>query len=290
MPIDLFRCPDHPEAGPLVPVAAGGACPACRREFRAQDGVFDLLSAESVYPDDFREREMAQWDEQADSYERGRTDDRVYMECVNAAAEALAPEPGELVLDAGCGTGLTLRSYWRPGVEAVALDLSAASLRRCRAAGPKAGAVYVRGDLARLPFADGTFDRVVCPNVLQQIPSADLRRQCARELARVTKPGGRVVFTVHNYSWQRQRAGWVKENSAKGPSGDVQYIYRHEPDEFRELVSEALTPERVCGAGFPLWYRWKLSPVSRLVERVLRRIPAFAPFGHMLVAVCRRPG
>jgi SAM-dependent methyltransferase len=290
MTMNLLRCPDHPDVGELISSNSGNVCQSCGRLVIIRDGIIDLLPSDSPYEDEFRDREAELWDAQALTYEEGRTKDSVYMACVEAAAEALSPQPGELVLDAGCGTGLTLRNYWQPGVRAVAFDLSMESLRQCRHRGPANSALFVRGDLTQLPFADATFDRVLCPNVLQQVPGAEVRRQCARELARVAKPGARVVFTVHNYSHWKQWRGWQKENSrATGPSGEVHYIYRHEVREFRELVSNDLMTEQLCGAGFPLWYRWKLSPISRLLERLLRRIPALAPYGHMLVAVCRRP-
>jgi ubiquinone/menaquinone biosynthesis C-methylase UbiE len=280
------RCPLHPDDGLLVACGARCACPTCGRVFANADAIFDLLPPGSDYPADFRERETAQWDSQADRYDERRRD-AVYMAGVAAAADAVEPGDGELVLDAGCGTGLVSRRMWRPGVRLVALDLSAASLRRCRSVLPDA--LCVRGDLTRLPFASDSFDRVVCANAVQQLPEAQLRARCLRELARVTRPGGRVVVTVQNFSRSKRHAGWLKESrQATGPSGSVQYVYRYEPAELHDQLAEAgLCVESLCGAGLPLPYRLKLSRVSRALERLFRRVPACAPYAHMLVAVCR---
>jgi SAM-dependent methyltransferase len=207
------------------------------------------------------------------------------MAGVAAAARALAPRAGEVVLDAACGTGLTARAYGRPGLRVVAVDLSLESLRALRAA-PGAAAVYpVRADLGALPLAGGAFDRVLCANALQQIPGEELRRACVRELARVARPGARIVVTAHSWSVPKRRAGWPKEGPAGGPSGAVRYIYRSEPDEFRALLASALRVEAVRGAGLPLPYRWKLSWLSRQLEPVLSRFAAGAAWGHMLVGV-----
>jgi ubiquinone/menaquinone biosynthesis C-methylase UbiE len=235
------------------------------------------------------EEETQQWDEQAPRYEERRTEDLVYMAGVEAAVEALEPRPGELILDAGCGTGLTVRGYGRPGVRIVALDLSPASLRRLREESADAEVAPVRGDLRALPFADGTFQRVLSANALQQVPGEEWRTQVVRELARVARPGGQVVITTHGHPLQKRFAGTSREGPAGGHSGRVRYIYRHQAGEFRSLLASALTTvEHLGGAAFPLPYRLKLSPLSRRVERVLRRVPGAAAWGNMLVAVCRK--
>jgi SAM-dependent methyltransferase len=239
----------------------------------------------------FRHREIRQWDEQAAAYDEERLTDPIYQAGIASASAALRPRPGELILDAGSGTGLTLRQYYRPGMRVVALDLSLVSLhylkKDCRGC-----VVYpVRGDLTSLPFATGVFDRVLCANALQHIPGLELRQRCIQELARVVRPKGTVVVTTHNFSLPKQRAGWRKEGSARGPSGDVQYIYRHEAAEFHTLLASAMCVDRVRGAGLPLWYRWKLSGLSRLLERwLLARLPVSAHWGHMLVGTGRKAG
>lgn len=294
-----FYCPAHPNSGRLVPVEArqlavmadslagesGLRCPECGRVFPIKDGIPDLVVGQD-YPGEFLEAEARQWDEQARRYEEKRTQDPRYMAGVRAAVRALQVQPGDVVLDAGCGTGLTVRSYLRPDVRVVALDLSLESLRHLRGASAGARVDLVRGDLSMLPFANKTFDRVLCANALQHIPDEPQRRRCIHELARVARPDARVVVTAHNWSVSRRSAGWAKEGKAKGHSGPVQYIYRFEPTEFRNLLGSALRVERITSAGFPLPYRLKLSPLSRVLERFLRRLEAAAPYGDMLVGTC----
>lgn len=290
-----LRCPLHPGGGPLVRVdpcgSAGGPglrCPECGRVFPVKDGIPDLVIGQDD-PGEFLEAEARQWDEQAHRYEDRRRQDPRYMAGVRAAVEALRVRPGEVVLDAGCGTGLTVRGYLGPDVRVVALDLSLESLRRLRAESAGARPDLVRGDLAMLPFADATFDKVLCANALQQIPDDRRRIAVIHELARVARPHARVVVTAQNWSVSRRRAGWVKEGAAGGHSGRLQYVRRFEPAEFRKLLGSALRVERLTGAGFPLPYRLKLSPLSRLLERLLRRLEAAAPYGDMLVGTCASP-
>ena len=51
----------------------------------------------------------------------------------------------------------------------------------------------LQGDAFRLPFADASFDRVICAEVMEHVHDY---RGAARELARVTRPGGRVAVTI----------------------------------------------------------------------------------------------
>ena len=113
-----------------------------------------------------------------------------------AAAEA-RPPPGERVLDVCCGTGdlaLALAEQC-PSCEVVGLDFSEAMLDRARqktaARASGAGNVsYVRGDLLHLPFADDAFAAATVAFGVRNVP--DVRAAFA-EMARVTRPGGRVV-------------------------------------------------------------------------------------------------
>ena len=113
-----------------------------------------------------------------------------------AAAEA-QPQPGERVLDVCCGTGDLALALARqcPSCEVVGLDFSDAMLDRARqktaARTPGAGNVsYVRGDLLHLPFADDMFVAATVAFGVRNVP--DVRAAFA-EMARVTRPGGRVV-------------------------------------------------------------------------------------------------
>ena len=104
--------------------------------------------------------------------------------------------PFERMLDVGCGTGRTLRRLYdgdprdRTGPDGFGLDRSAAMLRQARRGLP--GMPLVRGDAAALPFPDAAFDAVVTNSALHY---ADDPAACVRELARVTRPGGAVVWT-----------------------------------------------------------------------------------------------
>jgi SAM-dependent methyltransferase len=106
---------------------------------------------------------------------------------------------GHWVLDAGCGEGRHCFGCLERGAHVVGLDLDFGSLRdaskRLRGRARELGRTgeMVQGDAFHLPFADATFDRVICSEVMEHVHDY---RGAARELARVTRPGGRVAVTI----------------------------------------------------------------------------------------------
>ncbi|HXE79395.1 MAG TPA: methyltransferase domain-containing protein [Vicinamibacterales bacterium] len=110
-------------------------------------------------------------------------------------AETLRPRPGRRILDVGCGDGTAELSLGRLKISQI--DLFAVDKRFDRVAqtAENASAHNVRvkvaaADAMNLPFANDTFDSTFCVAVLQHVRDVTA---AVRELARVTKPGGRIV-------------------------------------------------------------------------------------------------
>ncbi len=99
------------------------------------------------------------------------------------------------VLDAGCGASIFPIYLAEAGHRVTALDLSVpAGLDRLHGLHVD----YVHGNLARLPFADGSFDAVFCISVIEHLGHAGAA-DALQELRRVTRPGGRVLVTTDYY-------------------------------------------------------------------------------------------
>lgn len=88
-----------------------------------------------------------------------------------------------------------MQEYSQAGCEVVGVEVDSELVRRHR----DAGLEVLEGYAESLPFADGSFDRIVCSVV---VPYSDERRAVA-EWGRVLKPGGRVLATFHGtgYGW-----------------------------------------------------------------------------------------
>ncbi len=98
------------------------------------------------------------------------------------------------ILDAGAGTGRITSALVRSGWSVCALDASEAMLTYLRRAHPEVETVVAAlGE--RLPFDDATFDAVSAMRVLKYVDDTDA---ALRELARVVRPGGRVIVEFAN--------------------------------------------------------------------------------------------
>lgn len=126
--------------------------------------------------------------------------------------ELLEPSCGELILDAGSGTGLFTRLFTARGASVIGLDISAAMLRRAFVTGALPAGSAVQADMMTLPFADGLFDKSVSITAVEFI--ADLKGALA-ELFRVTKKGGVVVVaTLNSLSpWAERRRKAAQEDA-----------------------------------------------------------------------------
>jgi len=105
-----------------------------------------------------------------------------------ATRTALGLRPGERVLDVGAGTGISTEELGRSGAYAVGVDLSVGMLQAGRGSGRSVP--LVGGDALRLPFPDASFDAVTISYALRNVVDTGA---ALRELARVTRTGGRLV-------------------------------------------------------------------------------------------------
>ena len=99
------------------------------------------------------------------------------------------------ILEVGAGTGLNL-GFYPPGAEITACDLSGVMLRKARerARGMPLRITFNEADLCCLPFPDGLFDTTAETFVLCSLQDPV---PCLREMARVTRPGGRILLLDH---------------------------------------------------------------------------------------------
>lgn len=123
------------------------------------------------------------------------------LEPVNAPLRAIGwklhpTDASMTVLDVGCGTGAHLEIYADSGAECVGIDASPAMLEQASARLGDRAALEL-GDATALPHSDSAFDLVFTSLFLHQL-EPDVRAAALSEMARVAKPGGRVLIVDYN--------------------------------------------------------------------------------------------
>ena len=145
---------------------------------------------------------------------------------------------GHCVLDVGCGTGTFATSLKRlqPDAHITGLDPDPKALARAQRKTAEAGVsiAFDRGSAHELPYADASFDRVVCSFVFHHLP-AELRPAALREMRRVLKPRGSLYL--------------LDFGGPDGPSRGLRERFlranRHTRDNFGESI-----PKLMREAGF----------------------------------------
>jgi ubiquinone/menaquinone biosynthesis C-methylase UbiE len=123
--------------------------------------------------------------------------DELEQRAVRQFLEAIDPKPTDLVLDAGCGTGVNFSRLSGRVADIVGIDLSEEMLGRAerRIAAEKIKNVrLLLGNVAHIEFPSGTFDKVVCTSVLQYL-NDDECEAALKEMIRVCKY--RAIMVIH---------------------------------------------------------------------------------------------
>jgi len=123
-----------------------------------------------------------------------------------AVVRAVAPAPGERVLDLAAGTGTSSSPFAAAGARVVPCDFSTGMLREGKRQWPQLP--FVAGDATRLPFADASFDAVTISFGLRNVHDPDTG---LHEMLRVTRPGGRLVVCEFSHpTWAPFRTVYVE--------------------------------------------------------------------------------
>ena len=167
-----------------------------------------------------RLRAARSYDGAAETYERVNAP-RLFDEPARALVAAVAPSPRAHILDVGCGTGAVSRAarVAAPDATIVGLDPSLDMLEAARRGGV---AALVNAGLPQLPFANASFDVVVCAFVLTHVDDPDAS---IRDMKRVLNSGGVLGAS----SWA---------------AGDDQFFAA-----WSEVVSRYVDPERMSRAA-----------------------------------------
>ena len=177
--------------------------------------------------------------------------------------ERLDVRPGDLILDMGCGAGRHAFETVRRGCRIVALDQDLqelVSVRNTFAAMIEAGELEsdvqgqpISADALHLPFPNGTFDKIICSEVLEHI---DDDKTALTELVRVLRPGGSIAITVP--AWMPEKICWRLSDEYYAPKAVGGHVRIYRKSKLRsKLIQSGLQPtgsDKAHSLHSPYWW------------------------------------
>jgi SAM-dependent methyltransferase len=176
-----------------------------------------------------------------------------YVAKMTAVRRWVARLPREAaILDAGCGEGVLVEEFVAAGRSVVGLDLNFESPH------------VRRGSLLAMPFADESFDAVLCLDALEHLPLPD-QRPALRELRRVLRRQGKLLISVPNLGHLANRLRFLFHGHLRRTAKESKHPGDRTLWEYRRLVRHA---------GFHVRRTWGIFPTVPWVWRWVRRRPA----------------
>lgn len=165
---------------------------------------------------------------------------RGILDAIEHAVNRLAPTAGMRILDVATGTGWTARRLAERGFDVTGLDFAPQMLHAAREYATARGLQipFIEGDAEAMPFEDGSFDALISTFgvMFSQRPE-----DAAAELARVCRPGGRLILAVWTpdgtvFDMFRIIMGYMPAPEGTPPPSPFEW---GRTDRLRELLSDA---------------------------------------------------
>jgi methionine biosynthesis protein MetW len=236
-----------------------------------------------------RQRQLMDFVRYYDAYWLGKGDTDTSVDRNRLALLAAYLQPGEFALQVDGGPGWLAEMLVARGVRMTMTDLSNVAVERARGRGLEARQCEI--DAGPLPFETAAFDAVICDSQLEHRFNPD---HALDEMARVLRPGGRLILLLPNTAHWRVR-WWLLTGRfpvvQHSPTDWLHIRFFTLPDTKRLLAQRGIAVEAVDGSAslwvkglYPGWLQrgWP----AKIYTRLARRRPSF--FARDFIVVGRK--
>ncbi|MDT0293334.1 class I SAM-dependent methyltransferase [Mesonia ostreae] len=140
-------------------------------------------------------------------------------------------QPGQSILDAGCGEGRNLKWFYHNDFSLYGIDNKLERINMAQENYPKMAKQFIVGELENLPYGGNSFDHILCSAVLHFAKSGEHFHTMIKEMLRVLKDSGTLFIRVASNIGLEGKNGFVQDKQSK-ETGNF-YVTR-------KLISELL--------------------------------------------------
>ncbi len=254
------------------------SCSSCPGQYSLCDGILDLLRSGPEITEEMR-KEIDSRDVHAQEYD-DFTDQPWYELEIPSTMEHLADIDGKMMIEFGSGTGRITLEILKKAAGLIAVDFSRSShiiLSEHLSEEDNIGLVF--GDVTKSRFAPGVFDIAVSTQLLEHIPSKELRHDFLRAVDECLKPDGYFLCTAYYYDL-RQRF-WRHPKEGFHESGIFYHYFNKK--EIREQFSRVfeISDIHTFLSHFPKI--WRLQFTMPWLIKFFEKTPFFREFGSLIL-------
>jgi SAM-dependent methyltransferase len=231
--------------------------------------------------------------------------DFLFTRMNEATLDNVNPEPGEVILDIGCGRGIDGVELAKKGAVVIGLEPSPIMMEHARShiAKNRVNMSLVQAVGEHLPFQAQSADKVVCKGALDHFPDP---AEVVQQIAVVLKPEGEAIIAIANFEslgFKLGRAIWQlrKMLGFKASSGRMlwevpeDHTYRFDYSSVKRLVNNSLEVKKISGVsllfGLPWWGMFLAKcpqGISRAILNSLDKVACHLPrLGDVIVLRCK---
>ncbi|HAZ29034.1 MAG TPA: hypothetical protein DCY48_04665 [Candidatus Magasanikbacteria bacterium] len=254
-------------------------CVACGETYAIHDGICMMFERQDAVGEVLRD-EIQTRDAQAERYD-ARLSSRYEKEMAQTMA-MIGNRQGRVIIEYGCGTGRSTEMLARQGALVLAVDFSLRSLLVLSKKNHHARAGLVFADATQLKTKQHFFDCAISTQVLEHVPTQEMRDHFLFHIWDTLKPDGDVVCSVYHHDLRRR----IRRLSQEGVhEGGIFYHYFTRAELHREFHPYFAIPTMIpIDITLPFEARLRLSPaLGGRISRIASHVPGINLFGHLLL-------
>lgn len=137
-------------------------------------------------------------------------------------------QPGDEILDAGCGSGRNLKWFYSVDYKIYGIDISLKDIEYCKKVYSEQKNHFIQASVEKIPFEENTFDHVICNAVLHFAEDLSQYSKMFKELLRILKPNGSLFIRMASNFGMENQVELLANGNYILPDGSTRFLLTKE--------------------------------------------------------------